>query len=61
MNKENEFVKDFITVGELREMLSILDDKDLITVNTSSERKGYHKIQCLEDSTSISFWELKCE
>lgn len=62
MEEKDEFIKDFITVGELRKMLSNLGDNEMITVNVLfNERIGYHKIKYVEDSTSIGFWELKCE
>lgn len=61
MEEKDEFIKDFIKVGKLREMLSILDDDDFITVSTFIAKKGYHKIGCLEDCTSVGFWELRCE
>lgn len=61
MEEKDEFIKDFITVGELRKMLSNLDDDDWITVRTFSGNKGYHRIKYVEDSTSVAFWELRCE
>ena len=58
--KSDEFMDDFIQVGELRKMLEHLDDDDFITVNqTRSGLPGYHKILCVEDSTSIGFWEIR--
>ena len=56
----DEFMDDFIRVGELRKMLEHLDDDDFITVNqTRSGLPGYHKILRVEDSTSIGFWEIR--
>lgn len=65
MEKENikerdEFMNDFIPVGELRKMLQHLDDDDFITVNqTRSGLPGYQKILCVEDSSAIGFWEIR--
>lgn len=61
MEEKDDFIKDFITVGELRKMLSDLDDDDWITVRTFSGNEGYHRIRHVEDSTSVAFWELRCE
>ena len=62
MEEKDEFIKYFITVGELRKMLSNLGDNEMITVNVLfNERTGFHKIKYVEDSTSIGFWELRCE
>lgn len=58
--ESDEFIDDFITVGELREMTEHLRDKDFITVNqTRSGIAGYKKIQCVEDSTAVGFWEIR--
>lgn len=61
MEEKDEFINDFITVGELRKMLSNLDDDEWITVRTFSSYEGYHRIEYVEDSTSVAFWELRCE
>lgn len=52
------FIKDFISVGELRKMLESLDDDDMITI-TRGHAYPYHKITHVEDSTSFGFWELR--
>lgn len=52
------FIKDFISVGELRKMLEPLDDDDMITI-TRGHACPYHKITHVEDSTSFGFWELR--
>lgn len=54
----DDFISNFITVGKLREMLSELDDDELITV-TSGNSQPNHKILCVDDSTSFGFWELR--
>ena len=57
---EKRFIDDFITVGELREMLSPLRDDDMITVtigNTHPNRKISH----VEDATCCGFYELRIE
>lgn len=54
----NEFINDFITVGKLRQMLSKLDDNDLITV-TYGNTSPNHRITGIDDSTAFGFWELR--
>ena len=56
--RKNDFISDFITVGDLRKMLSKLDDDELITVTTGNSSPN-HKILCVDDSTSFGFWELR--
>ena len=53
-----DFIDSFVTVGELRQMLSKLDDNDFITV-TQSHSKPCFKITHVEDSTCCGFWELR--
>lgn len=60
MGKEYDFIYDFITVGQLREMLSHLSDDDLITVTRGNAHPN-HRISHVEDSTSCGFWELRIE
>ena len=55
---EKDFIEDFITVKELREMLSKLSDNDFITV-TKGNTHSNHRITDVEDSTSIGFYELR--
>lgn len=55
---EKDFIEDFITVKELREILSELRDNDLITV-TKGNTHCNHRITHVEDSTSIGFYELR--
>lgn len=57
-----EWTDNFIEVGKLREMISTLDDDDMITVRVvHNAEKGDHKILGLDDTTCIGFWELRCE
>lgn len=53
-----DFIEDFITVKELREMLSELRDNDLITVTKGNTHRNY-KITHVDDSTSVGFYELR--
>jgi hypothetical protein len=58
--ESKEFIDEFITVGELRKMMEYLSDDDFITVNqTRSGIAGHKKIQCVEDSTAVGFWEIR--
>lgn len=58
---ENPFMKDFITVGELRKMLKGRKDTEFITVKVIYDKEAdYHKPLWLEDSTAVGFWELRC-
>ena len=61
MEEKDEFMKNFIHVGELRKMLSDLDDDEWITVSTFSDKIRYHRIKHVEDSIYVAFWELICE
>ena len=54
----NEFIDDFITIGELKKMLEQFDDDEYITV-TKGHIHQNHKITHIEDSTSFGFWELR--
>ena len=56
--KMDEFIDDFITIGELRKMLEPFDDDEYITV-TKGHIYPKHKIIKIEDSTNIGFWELR--
>ena len=55
---EHGFIDDFITVGELREMLSSLRDDDMITVTRGNTHPN-QKISHVEDSTCCGFYELR--
>lgn len=55
-----DFIKDFITVGELRKMLEPFCDDDLITV-TKGNTHPNHRISHIEDSTNCGFWELRID
>ena len=57
--ESGEFIDDFITVGELRKMIEHLSDKNFITVCNASGDGECHKIQCVEDSTAVGFWEIR--
>ena len=57
-NNIDDFLKNFITVGKLREMLSELEDDELITVTCGNSHPN-HKIIGLDDSTAFGFWELR--
>ena len=59
VQESDEFIDDFIPVGELRKMTEHLRDSDLITVCNASGDGECHKIQCVEDSTAIGFWEIR--
>ena len=54
----DEFIDDFITIGELRKMLEPFDDDEYITV-TKGHIYPNHKITNIEDSTNVGFWELR--
>lgn len=56
--KMDEFIDDFITIGELRKMLEPFDDDEYITV-TKGHIYPNHKITNIEDSTNVGFWELR--
>jgi len=57
---QDEFINDFIRVGELRRMMEHLSDDDFITVyQRRSGLAGYRKILCIEDSTAVGFWEIR--
>lgn len=60
MKKEYDFIYDFITVGQLREMLSKLSDDAWITVTIGNAHPN-HRIRGVEDSTDCGFWELRIE
>lgn len=49
---------EYIKVGELKEMLSQLDDGDLITVTKGNSSPNY-RISHIEDSISCGFYELR--
>lgn len=51
---------EYIKVGELKEMLSQLDNDDLITVTKGNSSPNY-RISHVEDSTSCGFYELRIE
>ena len=57
-NCYKDFTSDFITVGKLREMLSELDDNELITVTCGNSHPN-HRIIGIDDSTAFGFWELR--
>ena len=54
----NNYIDDFITIGELKKMLESFDDNDYITVTKGSTDLN-HKITHIEDSTGFGFWELR--
>ena len=54
----NNFIDDFITIGELRKMLEPFNDDEYITV-TKGHADLNHKITHIEDSTAFGFWELR--
>ena len=54
----NEFIDDFITIGELKKMLEPFDDDEYITVTKSHSHQN-HKITNIEDSTDVGFLELR--
>lgn len=57
-----EWTDSFIEVGKLRKMIEHLEDYEFIAITIRGEMyKTEHKIQHVEDSTSIGFWELRCE
>ncbi len=61
-NMAKEWADNFIEVGELRKMIEHLEDYEFIAITIRGEMyKTEHKIQHVEDSTSIGFWELRCE
>lgn len=47
------------TIGDLREATKHLDDSDLIYAVTAFPEKKRLDILCVEDSTSIGFWEIR--
>jgi hypothetical protein len=54
----NNYIDDFITVGELRKMLEPFNDDEYITV-TKNHSQPNHKITHIEDSIAFGFWELR--
>jgi hypothetical protein len=54
----DEFINDFITIGELKKMLEPFDDDEYITV-TKGNIHPNHKITNIKDSTDFGFWELR--
>ncbi len=56
----NEFIEDFISVGELRKMLEPYSDDDFITVTTGNTSPN-HRISHVEDATDCGFYELRIE
>lgn len=58
--RKDDFIKDFITVGKLREMLNDLDDDEYITV-TKGNMDSNHRITHIDDSTAFGFWELRID
>ena len=49
-----------MTVGELKKLLSILDDDDAIVVTKGNSHPSY-KITHIEDSTSVGVWEIRID
>lgn len=47
------------TIGELREAIKDLDDDDFIYAVTAYPERKNLDILCVEDSTSIGFWEIR--
>jgi hypothetical protein len=54
----NNYIDDFITIGELKKMLEPFNDDEFITVTKGSTDLN-HKITHIEDSTGFGFWELR--
>lgn len=54
----NNYIDDFITIGELKKMLESFDDYEYITV-TKGHADFNHKITHIEDSTAFGFLELR--
>lgn len=53
-----ELLKEFITIGELKKMLESYSDDDLITVTEGNTSPNY-KISHIEDSTCCGLLELR--
>lgn len=49
-----------MTVGELKKLLSELDDDDAIVVTRGNSHPSY-KITHIEDATSIGVWEIRID
>lgn len=49
-----------MTVGELKNLLSELDDDDAIVVTCGNSHPSY-KITHIEDATSIGVWEIRID
>lgn len=49
------------TIGDLREAIKDLDDDDFIYAVTSFPEKKSLDIWCVQDSTSIGFWEIRLD
>lgn len=54
----NNYIDDFITIGELKKMLELFDDDDYITVTKGHAYPNY-KITHIEDAIAFGFWELR--
>ena len=55
-----ELLKEFITIGELKKMLEPYSDDDLITVTKGNTSPNY-RISHIEDSTCCGLFELRIE
>lgn len=49
------------TIRELREAIKDLDDDDFIYAVTAYPERKNLDILCVEDSTSIGFWEIRLD
>lgn len=49
------------TIRELREAIKDLDDNDFIYAVTAYPERKNLDILCVEDSTSIGFWEIRLD
>lgn len=50
-----------LTKKELIDALKKLSDSDFIMVNLDGHTKSDYPITHIEDSTSVGFWELRCD
>lgn len=49
------------TIGEFREAIKDLDDDDFIYAVTAYPERKNLDILCVQDSTSIGFWEIRLD
>lgn len=60
LDMNEELLKEFITIGELKKMLEPYSDDDLITV-TKGNTSPNCRISHIEDSTVCGLFELRIE